>query len=50
MMRQELAHAELRILDGAGHVVMYDRPSAFNKAVLSFFAGQSAIGHVQPRP
>lgn len=49
VMRQELAHAELRILDGAGHVVMYDRPSAFNRAVLGFFAGQSAIGRAQPR-
>lgn len=49
VMRQELAHAELRILDGAGHVVMYDRPSAFNRAVLAFFAGQSASGRAQPR-
>lgn len=49
VMRQELAHAELRILDGAGHVVMYDRPSAFNRAVLAFFARQSAMGRAQPR-
>ncbi len=47
VMRQELAHAELHILDGAGHVVMYDRPAAFNRAVLAFFAGQSATGRAQ---
>ncbi len=48
-MRQELAHAELRILDDAGHVVMYDRPAAFNRAVLAFFAGQPAIGRKRTR-
>jgi pimeloyl-ACP methyl ester carboxylesterase len=48
-MRQELSHAELHILDGAGHVVMYDRPATFNRAVLAFFAGQSTIGRLQSR-
>lgn len=43
-IRQEIAHAQLLILDAAGHVVMYDRPAAFNRAVLAFFAGQPAIG------
>ncbi len=49
LMRQELAHAELHILDGAGHVVMYDRPAAFNRTVLAFFAGQPTIGRLRPR-
>lgn len=48
-MRQEIAHAELHILDGAGHVVMYDRPATFNRAVLAFFAGQPTIGRSRPR-
>ena len=48
-MRQEVAHADLLLLDGAGHVVMYDRPAAFNRAVLAFFAGQPATGRAQPR-
>ncbi len=48
VMRQELGTAELHILDGAGHVVMYDRPAAFNRTVLAFFAGQPAIGRTQP--
>lgn len=48
-MRQELSHAELHILDGAGHVVMYDRPATFNRAVLAFFAGQPTIGRLQSR-
>jgi pimeloyl-ACP methyl ester carboxylesterase len=41
-MRKEIGHAELRIFDIAGHVVMYDRPAAFNREVLAFFAGQQA--------
>ncbi len=49
VMRQELADAELHILDGAGHVVMYDRPAAFNKAVLAFFAAPTTRGRAQPR-
>ena len=48
-MRQEVAHADLLLLDGAGHVVMYDRPAAFNRAVLAFFAGQPATGRAKPR-
>lgn len=48
-MRQELAHAELLLLEGAGHVVMYDRPAAFNRAVLAFFAEQSAQGPARPQ-
>ncbi len=43
MMRQELAHAELHILDRAGHVLMYDRPETFNKTVLAFFAGRPTV-------
>jgi pimeloyl-ACP methyl ester carboxylesterase len=49
MMRQELPHAELLILDGAGHIVMYDRPAAFNRAVLAFFAGQPVLGRARLR-
>jgi pimeloyl-ACP methyl ester carboxylesterase len=49
MMRQELPHAELLILDGASHIVMYDRPAAFNRAVLAFFAGQPVLGRARSR-
>lgn len=40
LLRQSLPHAELVILEGAGHVAMYDRPQAFNAALLAFFADQ----------
>ena len=49
MMRQELPHAELLILDGASHIVMYDRPAAFNRAILAFFAGQPVLGRARLR-
>lgn len=49
VMRRELAHAELHVLDGAGHVVMYDRAATFNRTVLGFFAGQPTRGRAQPR-
>jgi pimeloyl-ACP methyl ester carboxylesterase len=39
-MCEALSHAELRVVRGAGHVVMYDRPAAFDATVLAFFAGQ----------
>ncbi|HEX8732460.1 MAG TPA: alpha/beta fold hydrolase [Ktedonobacterales bacterium] len=49
VMRQELAHAELHVLDGAGHVVMYDRAATFNRTVLAFFAATSTGGRAQPQ-
>lgn len=37
-IRRAMPHAELVVIEGAGHVVMYDRALEFNGAVLSFFA------------
>lgn len=42
LMREALPHAELVTLSGVGHVVMYDRPKAFNAAALAFFASERA--------
>lgn len=35
-LARQLPHARHVLLEGAGHVVMWDRPRAFNEAVLSF--------------
>ena len=40
LLCEEIPHARLLILKGAGHVVMFDRPRAFNAAVLDFLSGQ----------
>lgn len=40
LMRQALPHADLVILEGVGHLVMYEHAEAFNAAMLAFFAGQ----------
>lgn len=40
-VRQAIAGSELRILDKAGHVVMFDRAEAFNDAALNFLGGNS---------
>lgn len=40
LLRHALPHAELQVIEGAGHVVMYDRADAFNRAVLAFFASR----------
>lgn len=39
LLRDELPDARLLAVPNAGHVVMYDRPRAFDKAVLGFLAG-----------
>jgi pimeloyl-ACP methyl ester carboxylesterase len=40
-LRQEIRGARLLILQGAGHVAMFDRPTQFNTALLAFLAGES---------
>ncbi|HYO82089.1 MAG TPA: alpha/beta fold hydrolase [Bryobacteraceae bacterium] len=37
-----LPSARLQVLEGAGHVVMFDRPAAFNQTVLDFLSGEVA--------
>lgn len=37
-LRNKIAGASLKIIPGAGHNVMYDRPQAFNQAVMEFLA------------
>lgn len=39
-MRRALPNADLHVIEGAGHVVMYDRADEFNRAVIAFFAGE----------
>jgi pimeloyl-ACP methyl ester carboxylesterase len=43
VMRDLLSDARLSVLDGAGHVAMFDRPHAFNHAVLRFLDARSKI-------
>jgi pimeloyl-ACP methyl ester carboxylesterase len=38
-LRAEIAGARLLLLAGTGHVPMYERPTAFNAALLAFLAG-----------
>jgi pimeloyl-ACP methyl ester carboxylesterase len=39
ILRRELRDARLLLIPGAGHVVMFDRPDAFNEALLAFLDG-----------
>jgi len=39
LLRAEIGGARLLLLEGVGHVPMYERPPAFNAAVLAFLAG-----------
>lgn len=39
LLHEAIPASHLLILKGAGHVVMFDRPRAFNEAVLKFLAG-----------
>jgi pimeloyl-ACP methyl ester carboxylesterase len=39
LLRAEIAGARLLLLAGTGHVPMYERPAAFNAALLAFLAG-----------
>lgn len=43
LMREALPNARLLVLDGAGHVAMFDRPHAVNGALLRFLHGE-AVG------
>ena len=40
-MRAEITGSRLLILEGAGHVPMFERPRDFNAALLRFLAGES---------
>jgi pimeloyl-ACP methyl ester carboxylesterase len=42
VMRDTIADARLLVLKGAGHVVMFDQPEAFNDALLPFLSGAPA--------
>jgi len=41
-LKQHIPHAELHILDGAGHASCWERPAEFNTVVLGFLAKLSA--------
>ena len=41
LIRAEIAGSRLLILEGAGHVPLYERPRDFNAALLRFLAGES---------
>jgi pimeloyl-ACP methyl ester carboxylesterase len=40
-MRAEIPGSRLLVIEGAGHNPMFDRPEAFNVALLAFLAGES---------
>ena len=40
LLRGEIPDARLLLIPGAGHVLMWDRPRAFDDAVLAFLAGE----------
>jgi pimeloyl-ACP methyl ester carboxylesterase len=46
LMQQRIPTARLFLLERTGHVPMYERPRAFNEALLAFLAGDK----VDPRP
>jgi pimeloyl-ACP methyl ester carboxylesterase len=39
ILQAAIPDARIEVVPGAGHVVMYDQPDAFNGAVLTFFSG-----------
>jgi 3-oxoadipate enol-lactonase len=41
-LKQHIPHAELHILDGAGHASCWERPAEFNSVVLGFLAKSGA--------
>jgi pimeloyl-ACP methyl ester carboxylesterase len=43
MLRSALPGSRLVTIEGAGHVLMFDRPDRFNDAVLRFLSGE-AVG------
>lgn len=44
LLRQEIPRARLLVLPGAGHVVMFDSPAEFTRAVLDFLDAKE-VGH-----
>jgi pimeloyl-ACP methyl ester carboxylesterase len=42
IIKEALPHAELHILDGAGHATCWERPAEFNSIILGFLAKQDA--------
>lgn len=50
VLREGIAGARLIVIEGAGHVVMYDQPDDFNDAVLAFLAGAPESATATPSP
>ncbi|HKH11408.1 MAG TPA: alpha/beta fold hydrolase [Rubrobacter sp.] len=44
LMRAEIPDCRLLVIEGAGHNPMFDRPEAFNAALLAFLAGEPVGG------
>ncbi len=40
ILRRGIPHAEYHVLEGSGHASCWERPEAFNSAVLGFLAKQ----------
>lgn len=47
LLREEIPYSRLLVLNGAGHVPMFDRPGEFDAALLAFLAGEP-VGEAQP--
>src|SRR5829696_1111653 len=41
LLRQEIEGSRLLVIEGAGHVPMFDRPEEFDAALLAFLAGET---------
>jgi pimeloyl-ACP methyl ester carboxylesterase len=50
VLQKAIADARLLVIEGAGHVVMYDQPDIFNDAVLAFLAGAPESATAAPSP
>ncbi|MGE0542451.1 MAG: alpha/beta fold hydrolase [Dehalococcoidia bacterium] len=48
ILQERIADARLLVLKAAGHVVMFDQPDAFNRAVVPFLAGEPTPVADQP--
>lgn len=44
ILKAHIPHAELHLLDGAGHASCWERPAEFNSVVLGFLAKIGAVG------
>nr|WP_207955862.1 alpha/beta hydrolase [Rubrobacter marinus] len=50
-MREEIPDSRLLVLEGAGHVPMFERPARMNEALLAFLAGTRwGVGRSGPSP